>query len=163
MSICPSPQELGADLDIVDNHGVASMLRSASPWAAFWYQVGARRLHPCGKNPEACSAACRVLTVGGRALCIAAPARGAAEVRPQTQAVRFPLCAPLLPAPAQLDAADASKGSLEMTPLWVAVSRDLTLGRKDTWYEVPLSAKVGATYAGAPALGRAKCRGKGQE
>lgn len=79
--------ELGADLDIVDNHGVASMLRSASPWAAFWYQ---------------------------------------------------------------LDAADASKGSLEMTPLWVAVSRDLTLGRKDTWYEVPLSAKVGATYAGKP-------------
>ncbi|KAL4457500.1 hypothetical protein ABPG75_012365 [Micractinium tetrahymenae] len=79
--------ELGADLEIVDNHGVASMLRSSSPWATFWYQ---------------------------------------------------------------LDAADASKGSFEMSPLWMAVNRKLTLGRKDSWWEVPIDAKVGATYSGRP-------------
>ncbi|KAL4440714.1 hypothetical protein ABPG77_000423 [Micractinium sp. CCAP 211/92] len=79
--------ELGADLDIVDNHGPASMLRSASPWAAFWFQ---------------------------------------------------------------LDADDASKGTLEMNPLWIAVNRDVTLGRKGSWYEVPIAAKLGATYSGKP-------------
>lgn len=77
----------------------------------------------------------------------------------------FPACCP----PEQLDADDASKGTLEMNPLWIAVNRDVTLGRKGSWYEVPIAAKLGATYLGAlrglcapctlcsPPAGRLRC------
>ena len=48
----------------------------------------------------------------------------------------------------QIDAGDASKGSLEMTPEWFTYNRRVTLGREGTWWEVPLDTKVGLTYNG---------------
>jgi len=35
-------QELGLDLDIVDEHGLKQMLHASAPWASIWYQVGWR-------------------------------------------------------------------------------------------------------------------------
>lgn len=89
--------------------------------------------------------------------------------RPRRSATRPPhqqLCRRLLCPAAQLDAADASKGSLEMTPEWIAVNRTFTLGRKGSWYEVPIRASVGATYKGVCGprrLGRAAAVHRGQE
>lgn len=58
-SIPACSQELGADLDIddLDSHGMAGMLRSASPWTAFWYEVGAQRNACTGRG--ACALVCR--------------------------------------------------------------------------------------------------------
>lgn len=50
----------------------------------------------------------------------------------------------------QIDAGDASKGSLEMTPEWFTYNRKMTLGREGAWWEVPLDTKVGFTYNGKP-------------
>ena len=49
----------------------------------------------------------------------------------------------------QLDAIDASKGSLEMNPHWFAYNRHIAFGRAGSWWEVPLDARLGLTYAGA--------------
>lgn len=57
----------------------------------------------------------------------------------------------------QLDAEDSSKGSLELNPMWVAMNRKLTVGRKGTWWEVPVDAKLGTTYSGRQLGTRACC------